>query len=183
MLIFISGSSTSGKSSLAEAKLSTLAKDSPKIYIATSRINNSDPEMLRRIQNHKLMRRDKNFTTIEKSEDINEILNQIPENSAVLLESLSNLAANEMFRENRVISPEIVFAKIWRDIANLRDKAKILLIVSDDIFSDGIAYGELTMKYIKLLGRLHVKIASESDENCEIFSGIIINYERTIKFE
>ena len=183
MLIFISGASKSGKSSFAEKKLSQLAEkyNLQKIYLATSKVY--DSEFLKRIENHKLMRKNKNFITIEKSQDLNEIINIIPENSAVLLESLSTLAANEMFHDNEIIKPETVFDKIYSDISEIISKVKILFIVSDDIFSDGILYDSLTEQYIKLLGNLHVRLANESDEIYEAFSSIIINHERTIKFK
>ena len=183
MLIFISGISKSGKSSFAEKKLSELANkyNLQKIYLATSKVY--DSEFLQRIEIHKLNRKNKNFITIEKSENLNEIINLIPENSAVLLESLSTLVANEMFYENKIIKPEIVFKKICHDIANINSKTKIFIIVSDDIFSDGIFYSNSTEQYIKLLGDLHVQIASESDEIYEVISGIIFNYERTVKFK
>ncbi len=182
MLIFISGNSKSGKSSFAEKKLCELesiftplnppSRGDLKIYLATSKVY--DSEFLKRIENHKLMRKDKNFITIEKSENLHEILNLIPENSFVLLESLSTLAANEKFHENKILDNKIVFEKIYSEISEINSKVKVLILVSDDIFSDGIFYDYMTEQYIKLLGDLHVKFASESDEVYEIFSSIII---------
>ena len=53
---------------------------------------------------------------------------------------------------------------------------KDVVIVADDVFSDGGGYGSLTEEYVKALAELTVKIAETSDEVIEVFAGKPITY-------
>ena len=48
------------------------------------------------------------------------------------------------------------------------------MIVSDDIFSDGVEYDELTDSYVRALAELTVKIAEIADEVVEFVSGFAL---------
>ena len=171
MFIFIAGSTRSGKSEYAEKLLLKLSKNSKKIYIATSII--FDPEILERIKIHQQRRKNFGFITIEKSHNLGEIY--IPENSSVLIESLSVLTANEMFCDGKINLD--ISQKIYDDLMKILDKSENLIIVSDDVFCDGIIYDDLTEKYMKNLAELHIKLANISDEVIEICSGLPIFYK------
>lgn len=62
----------------------------------------------------------------------------LPKNCVVLLECMSNLVANEMFREDG-FHPE-VSEKITEGVRNLLSQAEHVVIVTNEIFSDGILY-------------------------------------------
>ena len=175
MFIFISGSSGSGKSFYAEEKLIALSGDinSERIYLATSKIY--DNEMKSRVARHRLMRSGKNFITIEKSCDLSEI--NINHNSCILLEDLASWTANEMFRGSEVLSPDLVSNKIYRELVSILERSRNLVLVSCEIFSDGINYDELTENYIKTLAGLHIKFAALADEVIEVNAGLIIRYK------
>ena len=169
MLIFISGSSGSGKSLYAEERLLALsgnAQAHDRVYLATSEIY--DDEMKARVMRHRLMRSGKGFRTIERTHDIREIA--VNHNSCVLLEDLANLTANELFGNNA--SSEKIFA----DIMNIYSRCLHLVIVSCEVFSDCKNYDALTENYVRELARLHIKIARVSDEVTEVISGIPVQY-------
>ncbi|MBQ6773028.1 MAG: bifunctional adenosylcobinamide kinase/adenosylcobinamide-phosphate guanylyltransferase [Synergistaceae bacterium] len=168
MLIFISGSSGSGKSLYAEQRLIELSgNDLERVYLATSKIY--DNEMKSRVARHRLMRSGKNFITIEKSCNLSEI--NINHNSCILLEDLANLTANEIFDNNSD------GGKIFNEITNIIERSRNLVLVSCEIFSDGINYDELTENYIRTLAGLHVKLAALADEVIEVNAGLIIRYK------
>lgn len=177
MFIFVSGNSGSGKSKWSEKKLISLAQKNnlKKFYIATAKAN--DHEMILKIKKHKESRRNKNFITIEQNYDILNILNLIPENSAIIIEDLPNLLANEFFNSKK-ISMKYISKKIFDEIINIKNSSKHLILVSDDIFSDGIIYNKIIDDYIKLLAELHIKFASASDLALEFFSGFPFEYHK-----
>ena len=176
MFIFISGSSGSGKSLYAEQRLIELSGndlDLERVYLATSRIY--DDEMKARVLRHQIMRSGKNFITIEKTCNLSEI--NINSKSCILLEDLASWTANEMFQGTEVRNSDTVSMKIYSELANIIERSRNLILVSCEIFSDGINYDELTENYIRTLAGLHVKIASLANEVIEVNAGLIIRYK------
>lgn len=93
--------------------------------------------------------------------------------SCVLLECLSNLAANEMFLENgEIVEPEIVARKIESGLEKLFSVADNIVIMSNNIFDDGIDYDETTREYQKTLAKLNNFVARRADKVSEIVAGI-----------
>lgn len=172
MMILIFGTASSGKSCYAETRLEGLS-GSPKIYAAMSGIE--DEEMREKVKRHQAMRSGKGFLTVEccdglKAEDF-------PEGSAVMIESLTAWAANEMFGDEGVRDCGHVVGKILSELSELHERVREVVIVSDDIFSDGVRYEGLTEEYVKCLAELTVKIAECADEVTEIFSGLPFTYK------
>ena len=95
MMILILGGSGSGKSAYAEDYLLRTAGDKKKYYIATMQI--WDEEMQAKVDRHHRLRQGKGFTTIEPPTALEQAASQMYPEAAVLLECMSNLAANEMF--------------------------------------------------------------------------------------
>ena len=170
MFTFIIGTARSGKSSYAENRLLELGQDSPKIYVATARVY--DSEMAGRVALHQQRRAGMGFTTIERTHDLGGL--ELPAGACVLVESLSVWAANEMFTDSGVNLQ--AGAKVYADFMTLRKMVKDVVLVSDDVFSDGEAYDALTEEYIKTLGGLHVRLAALADEVIECISGIPLRY-------
>jgi len=172
MMILICGSSGSGKSKFTEDLLEKF-KSEKKFYVAASKIfampdGRQDLEMLERIKKHKAMRAGKNFITIEREKNLGGL--NFPESSSVLIESLTAWLANEIF--DSIGGQEKIFEKIFDDIQTLKAKCENLILVSDDIFSDGIIYDDSTEFYRKTLAALMIKSASISNKVIEIFSGL-----------
>ena len=170
MIILISGTSGSGKSFYAEERLKEFST-SKKFYVATAKIY--DDEMKERVKKHQAMRKNKGFITIEKPFNLGNV--KIPKNSSVLIEALTTWLANEMFENNNQTPVE----RILSDFHILKAKCENLILVSDDIFSDGIIYDEMTEKYIKALADIVKKIAAEADEVIECFAGLTIKLKRS----
>lgn len=163
MTTLITGGSKCGKSSLAEKLLDGFC--GRKIYIAT--MQPFGEEALEAISRHRKMRERKGFETLEKYTDIHET--ELPRKSAVLLECMGNLCANEMFSDNVICCPA---DKIVSGIKLLADTAAELVIVTNQVGSDGIDYAEGTAEYIRVLGSINRRIAEFSDNVIECVYGI-----------
>ena len=115
-------------------------------------------EAQKRILRHRRQRAGRGFQTVECPEDLENL--KIPAGSGVLLECLSNLAANELYEEDgRVRDREQVKQKILRGLRRLAGQAEVLAIVTNEIFSDGAEYGEDIRVYQELLGELNREAA------------------------
>ena len=90
----------------------------------------------------------------------------------ILLECISNLTANVMFSDNN----DNAFEKIIGGILNL--KSENIVIVTNEISSDGIEYGGDTKMYISLLGRINSALSKRADKVYEVVYGIPIEIKR-----
>ncbi len=170
MLVFISGGVRSGKSSLGEDLAVSLAGENRKVYLATARFY--DREMAGRIEDHRQKRADKGFLTLDQSSDLGDVLCFLEEKDTVLLDCLGTLLANEMFDREERPEPGAVRDKVWADILKLRNKTANLIVVSNEIFGDGIVYDEPIESYIRVLGELHCRLAEAGDTALEcVYSG------------
>lgn len=197
MMILIIGGSASGKSAFAEDKLLSFG-DKKRYYLATMAV--WDEECRERIRRHRIKRSGKGFSTIEKPVDLKDV--SLPGGSAVLLECVSNLTANELFREelceNGQESEETRGAgreqkagglkeqeavsfreqKAWERITggifNLKEQAEDLVVVTNEVFSDGISYDPGTEQYLRLLGKINCWLADMADEVYEVSCGFPI---------
>lgn len=174
MLILITGGSGSGKSAYAETYMTTFLDDSKKYYIATMQV--FDQEGQKKIERHRQMRKGKGFVTIEQPVLIEAALEKIEESEqgkkSALLECISNLTANEMFCEESPKSCEFVTEKIIRGVQKLNEGIENLVIVTNNVFEDGIVYDETTMEYLKAMGSINEKLAAMADKVVEVVVGI-----------
>ena len=172
MMTLIIGGSGSGKSAYAEDYLSDISKNSRKYYLATMQAFDMEGRM--KIEKHRKMRSGKGFHTIEKPMDINTALSEMeePEESAALLECISNLTANEMFSGEQAKDSREVTEKIVNGVKQLKKKLNHLVIVSNNVFEDGIRYDETTMEYIKAMGMINERLAAMADQVIEVVVGI-----------
>ena len=191
MVVLVAGGSGSGKSAFAEEYLMRLSTQAEtKYYIAT--MQPFGEESLAKIRRHQRLRAGKGFTTIEQSRDLTKAAQRIakpsnqfqeeavtinrPENSVpfirdtALLECMSNLVANEMFREDG-FHPE-VSEKITEGVRNLLSQAEHVVIVTNEIFSDGILYEGESEKYKEQLGKINCNLAEMADAVVEVVYGI-----------
>ncbi len=178
MMILVTGGSGSGKSEYAENRIVELAKDCDRYYIATMRVY--DEEGKKRIARHRQMRNGKGFVTIEQQTDIKQAIGKMQESCqdkrAALLECMSNLVANEMFADGKITDKETVVKKIIAGMKQLKENTSQLVVVSNNVFEDGIVYDQTTMDYIEAIGQINVKLARMADEVVEVVVGIpIIN--------
>lgn len=169
MISLVFGGSGSGKSEFAEGLLSAVEQ---KFYIAT--MKRCDGETENRIIRHRRLREGKGFTTVECPCNIEEALKdrQNLSSSSALLECLSNLLANEMFSENNAGSLEHVGNRILCGIKKLCADCRDFIIVSNNVFDDGVEYDDMTKLYIQTLSKLNCELATIADKVYEVVCGI-----------
>ena len=167
MLVVVTGGSGSGKSAFAEETVLSFG-EARRIYIATMQA--FDEECHRRIRRHRHMRAGKSFETIERYTELDELL--IPKDCVVLLECMSNLVANEMFSGADIVLEDVVVGHILQGIKSLSAKVDELVIVSNNVFEDGISYDATTQAYIRALGRINTGVATLADTVTEVVVGI-----------
>lgn len=165
MCTLVYGGSGSGKSEFAEG-LFAGSGERPLVYIAT--MFPGDAEARERIVRHRANRAHKGFATMELYTGLARAT--IPAGSAVLLECLGNLVANEMF------SPEGAGSGTRRAVLDGLDavagRAERVVVVSNDVFSDGVVYPPETMEYLRVLAELNAAVARRSDAVVETVCGI-----------
>lgn len=165
MLTLITGGSGSGKSEFAE-DLSVSYKSNNLIYIATMFLY--DNESLKKVERHRRMRDHKNFKTIECFKNLNAL--SISNNSTVLIDCMSNLVANEMYLEGGAKDKTV--QEVIRGIESINNQAENLVIVTNEVFSDGIVYDDDTMRYIRNLGEINKEIGKKADNVVEVVYSI-----------
>lgn len=167
MFVTVIGGSGSGKSEFAENTAVKLGK-SRLVYTAAMKPYGTEGEM--RIKRHRELRKDKGFVTVEKYTALKDLL--VEKGDTVLIECMSNLLANEMFDEEG--AGENSVNEIIEGIDIVSQKSANLIVVTNDIFSDGESYPEETLKYIKNLAEINKYICLKSDAVYEVVCGIPI---------
>lgn len=165
MFHLITGGSGSGKSAYAEQCILDFQGNN-RIYIAT--MYPFDEESHKRIQRHREMRKEKKFSTIECYIGLRSL--ELPNDADVLLECMSNLTANEMYQEQG--AGEDTPGQILDGIENLRKKVRNLVVVTNEVFSDGITYDPDTMRYLSYLGEINQQMGRMADRVTEVVYGI-----------
>ena len=160
MIVLVTGGSGCGKSTWAEKLVASLPWEK-RVYIATMQVY--DDESVRRVARHRAQRADKGFVTIECEKDLSSA--QIEEGSIVLLEDLVNLMANEMFDGGDV-------KRIVPALKELSQKCRHLVMVTNDVFSDGIDYAESTQEYLRQLAEINCQAAELADTVVEVVYSI-----------
>ena len=166
MYILVSGGAASGKSEYAES-LVLASSARPRLYVATMEV--WDGESRARVARHRAMRRDKGFVTIEAPRRLFEA--ELPPGGVALLECLSNLCANECFGPEGF---EGAYDRIWQGLCHLTDTCRDVVVVTNELFSDGVAYAPETEAYLEILARLNRAIAARADQVWEVCCGIPI---------
>jgi adenosylcobinamide kinase / adenosylcobinamide-phosphate guanylyltransferase len=168
MLIFVSGAVRSGKSTFAESLVKQYTTRAQ--YIATSiRV---DDEMDERIAHHREQRTQGEicWQTWEQPRHLHELIFQ--QKDVVLLDCLTILTANELFYDRENIVDEDVFTRIYNGILHITAQCSVLVIVSNEIFYEGIPDDVMTRQYVRLLGKLHQAIVRDADEAYVVKHGI-----------
>ena len=160
MMILLTGGSGCGKSSYAE-RIVTALPNQKRVYIATMQVY--DEESVQRVARHRAQRADKGFVTIECEKDL--AAAQIEAGSVVLLEDLVNLVANEMFDGGDV-------SRIIPALDELAKRCAHLIVVTNDLFSDGEVYGESTQEYLRVLAAVNAYAAKRADCVAEVVYSI-----------
>lgn len=198
MITLIIGGSGSGKSAYAEDYVLAAAADLPKYYIATMQVYDAEGE--RKVERHRRLRAGKGFVTIEQPTDIGkagikiagnawneqekgdihevdgmDAPNEEKQGGVALLECMSNLVANEMFSGEQMPETDTVVRRVTEGIEALVKQLTHLVIVSNNVFEDGIAYDASTLRYMEALGRINTRLADLADHVVEVVAGIPVS--------
>ena len=175
MITLVCGRQNSGKSDKAE-ELLTASGAVNKYYIATMKVFDKAGE--ERVKKHRLKREGKGFITMEIPYRVDRALKDIPdpENSAALLECVSNLAGNEMYDDpERALSGiasecELIALadSVIKDIDVLAGCLRELVIVANIFDEDDGSYDEETKVYVRLNNLLTEKIRHKADRVVDV---------------
>ena len=188
MITLVTGGSGSGKSAYAESLLYSC--EGIRYYIATMQIYDAEGE--KKVERHRKLRAGKGFLTIESPMNVGKIQfvcagepgqaqyrqeaerkgQCSSEKKSALLECMSNLTANEMFTKDGMKSEDEVVEKIVSEIQTLSQKLDNLVIVTNNVFEDGVIYDAGTMEYLRALGRINTALARLADRVAEVVVGI-----------
>ena len=180
MILLVTGGSASGKSEYAENRALQMAKEGqrPLIYLAAMMPFGKDAE--KRIERHRQLRAGKGFETVERYTAVealcrgdgpdSEAFRNQAKGAVVMLECMSNLAANEVFSPEG--AKEHAYEAICDGILHLKEQAADVCVVTNEIFSDGMVYDKETENYQRLLGRINAYLAEISDVCYEVVYGI-----------
>lgn len=178
MIHLVYGGSGSGKSAFAEQMIMNLNARN-RYYLATMKVFGEEGK--KRVERHRKLREGKGFATIE-CETLDGLLENVTsiekKDSVVLLECLSNLTANEMFKGEKIIPAEEVCEKICQNLEALVEMSDDTVIVSNNVFEDGIEYHEDTKKYMEALGKINDFVAHLSDRVSEVVCGIPLELKK-----
>ena len=170
MLIVITGGAASGKSAQAERILCERAARGSRLYLATMQPF-GQAARARMLRHHKL-RAGKGFDTVERYTGL-EHLKLERQYDGILLECMSNLLANEQFSPDGVGQAYAVTG-ILRGIDALRAQCQDLVVVTNEIFSDGERYPEETMQYMRMLGQINGALVERADVVLYTVCGILV---------
>ena len=160
MIVLVTGGSGCGKSTWAEKLMGSLQEDR-RVYIATMQVY--DEESRQRVARHRAQRADKHYVTVECEKDLDSAA--IPDGSAVLLEDLVNLTANEMFDGGDT-------SRIVPAIRRLASRCNHLVMVTNDLFSDGGNYSPSVQEYLRSLAEINRQAAEMADCAVEVVYSI-----------
>ena len=172
MTYFLSGGSKSGKSMLAQNIAKSLP--APHYYLATLRPTDEEDRAI--VRRHLQERDGWGFETIECESGILSALTLAPQNGTFLLDSVTALLANEMFRADGSVDAA-AGERLAGDLVRFAALASNVVFVADFVFSDGRDYGELTEIYKKALGHIGVKLAAACCNVAELSASIPVWYK------
>lgn len=167
MFTLIVGGAASGKSEYAE-NLILRTGFLPRYYVAT--MEPFDAESRARIARHRVLRAQKQFETIECPVALSRVC--LPVRGAVLLECMSNLAANELYSPAGAGREQAALAAVVDGVESLRRQCEALVVVTNEVFSAGNAYADDTGTYLRLLAAANQALAVRADAVCEVVCGL-----------
>ena len=196
MFYVLTGGSGSGKSEYAESLIQRLSQEDPKgkLYYFATMVPFGE-ETQEKIKRHKRVRAGKGFSTIECYTGLKEAAESLKkeqkEKPCVLLECMSNLAANEMFSgsdsdadctgEFEAMDIRRVKDRILRGIDALSEVSDHLVIVSINVFEEGMQqYDAWTRAYMQCLGELNQALTRKADMAVEVVYSIPVPYKEGV---
>ena len=158
MIALVTGGSGCGKSTWAEGFMRRFP--GPRYYIATMQA--VDGECVQRIARHRAQRAGLGFETLETARDVGSAA--VSPGAAALVECLPTLMAGEMFGGD----PD----RVLPGVEKLMEVCGDLVVVTNDVFSDGLTYDPDTAAYMQRLSEVNRAVAARADLVVEVVYGI-----------
>ena len=155
------GGQKSGKSLLAEQKALSLAGTAKPYYIATYDNSYQDEEMLQRIAQHQIQRKE-TFVTLEETCNIAQC---IEAGQTYLIDCMSMWILNTLAWEEE---------QLFAELNALADKEANIIFVLNDVSSGIIPIDSISRKYVDRSGVIGQKLATMCDEVYEVKLGLEI---------
>ena len=171
MFVLIIGTPDSGKSERAERLISELAGKNSKFYIAT--MIPYGEEGTSRVEKHRAMREGKDFETIECPNSIHLLKGRLTgqDSANILLECISNLVGNEMYLEdNKNLTDAELVDYIIKSVFELSTCAENIVVVTNE-FEVEDSFDEETIRYVRLIHEVNVRLRELADRVDEIIDG------------
>lgn len=178
MTVFISGGCKNGKSSFAQDAAMKLAAGAARYYVATMQPRDEEDEA--RVARHVRERDGLGFETLECGTDILSCLENADKNGSFLLDSVTALLANEMFRGGGL--DREAPARVADGLLRFCDSVRNAVFVSDFLYSDAARYDEWTEAYRCGLALVDRALALRCDTVAEISAGICTLHKGELPF-
>ena len=163
-MILVLGGSSCGKSAYAE-QIACKLQPGEKWFVAT--LFPYDEESQERVVRHQKQRAGQGFKTIECYTNLQSLLPC--SGQTIVLECISNLVTNEMYMEGGANVQAV--GRILGDVEKLKNECENLIVVTNDVFSDGIQYDYEMERYIHYLGEINFGLAEMADTVIEVVCG------------
>ncbi len=172
-MILIIGGNSSGKSAYAE-RVACKLQPGEKLFVAT--LYPYDAASQERVKEHQQRRSGKGFETIECFTNLQTVLPC--EGKTVLLERITNLVTNEMYMEGGASVQAV--GRILGDVEKLKEQCENLIVVTDDVFNDGVEYDYETERFVHYLGEINMGLAQMADTVIEVVCGYPVLHKGTL---
>lgn len=167
MLHVVIGGAACGKSAWAENLLTHWPGE--KIYLATMAVQ--DEEDWAKIEAHRKMRATKGFRTIECYDRLTGV--ELPTHCALLIECMSNLTANYLYRLN--LSAEQAARMLLADLTRLSQQAEQCILIGNELSCDGGDHGLAVADYLQVINGVTEQLIIQAQQVTEVVYGIAIS--------
>lgn len=171
MICFITGGARSGKSSYAQKE--ALQLSNAPVYIATSRVSETDEEFAARIKRHQ-NDRDQRWTTLEVPIKISEVSLR----GKIVVIDCVTLWLSNFFSLHQMDVEKSLFS-LQQEIDALQKQTAVFFIVSNEIGMGVHAATEAGRKFTDLQGWANQYIAAKADKVVLMISGIPVIIKET----
>ena len=164
------GAAASGKSAYAES----LCLGHEGLRVDMVSFESFGEEGGSRSARHRALREGKGFSSLECTRDVGAAVSGLPRGCTLLLEDVGNLVANELFAEGGLSprDPDAVAREVLGGIERLAQAAAHTVVVTVDVFADGMRYDEGSEVWRRARARVNAGVAALADRAVEVVCGI-----------
>ena len=169
MNVLVTGGAASGKSACAEEIACALG--SARYYLAT--MADDDVEAHERVARHRAQRKGLGFETLECPSGTLLPAAAAPGGGVALLEDLGNLVSNALFLpDGNMAYADEVLCRLEGEVMGLADRFDHVVIVGNEVGSEGPSPYEATRLWGRLMGSLACRLAAHCDTVVEVACGV-----------